>query len=178
MLERTVLPVGHNERGPVGAQGLLQLLVELFHVFLVQVDPGLAVGPHVQLDAVERQQRGPAAVHRPVGVVDLGDGARVGLAAVEVPVAIRVGPEQKPGRHAADQQQLLDRFQRPVLGGVRRIERGVVVDFGAVFARLVVGVDPVEDGVGDVLGHPRQAHQDLPAAVFDVLVGQRQGVEV
>ena len=50
-------------------------------------------------------------------------------------------------------------FKRAVLGLIWRLERGIIFGFGAEFARLFVGIEPVENGIGDILGHAGQVHQ-------------------
>ena len=44
-------------------------------------------------------------------------------------------------------------------------QAGVVFGFRTVLPRLVVLVQPVQDGVGDFFGHARQGHQQVAAAV-------------
>ena len=76
-------------------------------------------------------------------------------------VAVHVAPEQQLRRDTAYQQQFFDRLQWPVLGSIRRHKRRVVIDFGAEFARLVVVVQPVQNGIGDLDCHARQGHQQI-----------------
>src|SRR5205807_699330 len=106
------------------------------------------------------QVGGPAAVHEPRAVI---------FVRIENAVTVDVIAEKKLGRHSLDEQQLFQRVKRAVLGGVRGTQAAVVVAFGAIGPRLVIRVEPVNDRVGYVVGHVRQAHEqvvkDLAAAI-------------
>ena len=60
-----------------------------------------------------------------------------------------VTPVVELGRHALDEQQLLERVERRVLRNVRAWQTAVIIGLGAVQAMLVVLVAPVEDRVGN-----------------------------
>jgi hypothetical protein len=76
-------------------------------------------------------------------------------------VEIRVAAEQKIAGDAAHQQQLFQRDGQGVARSVRHAASGVVVGFGARLARLAIGVDPVEDRIGQGIGHVRQSQEGL-----------------
>ncbi len=80
---------------------------------------------------------------------------------IEHAVAIAVVAEEQLRRHALDEQQFLQAVERAVFAVIRRRQRLVVVVFRATFARRIVGVEPIENRVGDVFGHIGQRHQEI-----------------
>ena len=119
---------------------------------------GLPWASTLRLQAEDGQIRRPAAIERAAAVVLVG---------VYDAVAIAIVAEQELGGHALHQQQLFESFEGAVLAPVGGSQRKIIIAFGAVGAGIVVGVDPIEDRVGDVIGHIGQFHQhvvaDLPA---------------
>jgi len=85
------------------------------------------------------------------------------LVAIELQVVVDIDAEQERRRDPAHQEQLFDRIDRAVLGGIAGREAGVVIDLGALLARLVVGVEPIENRVGHIFGHAGQRHQQRAA---------------
>ncbi len=162
-----VLAVADDERGPLRRERLFEFSVQGFEIVLVQVDLGLALGRRVRFAAVDGEISGPAAVERAVGVIDIDERFSGRLRLVGVGVAIGVDAVEQPGRDAADQEQLIERVERSVLGGVGRHEGRVILQFRSEFAFRVVRVDPVEDRVGDVFRHAGEQHQPVaPRIVF------------
>ena len=72
---------------------------------------------------------------------------------------IGVLAEQQLRRHALDQQQLVERIEVIVFGGVGRGKALVIIELGPVLHLGLIGVHPVENRVGDFESHIRQRHQ-------------------
>ncbi len=71
--------------------------------------------------------------------------------------------EEQLRRDSTHQQQFIDRVERTIGGRVGSRELRVVFAFSPIRPRLVVFVDEIEDGIGDIRGHTRQAQQQLLA---------------
>ena len=90
---------------------------------------------------------------------------RAALGAQRVGGAVAV---EQSTRDAAHQEQFFDAFEWGVLAGVRVREVAVVFVFRAAGGDGAVGVAPVDDGSGDVVGHVGKLHQGVVARGVDV----------
>ncbi len=80
-------------------------------------------------------------------------------------------------RHPANQQQLLHRLQRFVEGSIGIGQLAVVIAFGTKLPWLLIFIDPIEDGIGDLFGHPWESHQQLSSDVGQRTKGIGCGAE-
>ena len=136
---------------------------------LLMLMRGWPVRVDVDLAAVDGQVGRPAAVVSPPPP----------SSASRTPLRFLSPPNSSSGRHARDQQQLLQAVERAVLAAVGRVHaRSTCRSPPRPCAASSSGVDPVEDGVGDVLGHVRQEHQASSCRPRRALVQVEQPVEV
>jgi hypothetical protein len=106
-----ILPVGHNERGPVGVHDGRQVVVQFFHVLVIGIDAGVAQRIDIAFAAVGGQVGGPAAVEQSFELENIdafGAGRRAvqhGLLFVRVdhPVVVGVQSKQQLGGDTAHQ---------------------------------------------------------------------------
>ena len=55
----------------------------------------------------------------------------------------------------------------PFFRRIRRSHPGIIIGFRAVFAGVVIGIEPIQNGVGNRIVHARQHHEHLlPGAGF------------
>ena len=176
--DRSVEPEADNEHGDICPHlGVHELIVQLGQQRLVQVDAVGAVLLQIGLAGEDGEVRIPPQIEQPVLVVRRRGERPVVLVRIEQAVAVGVLAIEQCGRDAADEQQLVDRFTGSVLGAVRRLESLVSQRFGPVGPLLVVRVDPIEDAVRRLIGHPRYGHQQGVRLVL-IQVERRDGVDV
>ncbi len=116
-------------------------------------------------------------VHRAVRVVHAFDGVVVhtGAAAGH---AGGIQAKEQLRRHAAHQQEFFDGGRRAIPRRVAGRKGRIVIGLGALGARGAVRVDPIEDGIGNRVGHARQRHQHLFRAVGDRLIGLEDRAQI
>src|SRR5262249_3890198 len=136
--ECAALTEGDDEIGLFLREDFKQLSVEVVEVVHVDVDFRFAIGAKVGLGGVGSGICGPAAIQLSGRVVGVVDRREVLLASIDRAIAVQIGAEQQGRCYAFDEQQLFDRAERAVAGGVRRVERRVVIAFGALVALVII----------------------------------------
>jgi hypothetical protein len=112
--------------------------------------------------------------HRPR---DVGQHSAVEFGSFQRTIAVLIEPKEHLWRHPANQQQLLHRLQGFVEGSIGIGQLAVVVAFGTKLPWLFIFIDPIEDGIGDLFGHPRESHQQLSSDVGQRTKGIGCGAE-
>ena len=138
----------------------------------------------VQVRAIDIDARVPlriditlAAIDGQIGRPAQAEPAAVVLVRVDDAVAVDIAAVEQLRRHTLDQEQFVQRIERGILGVIRRAQAAVIFVLGPARARVGVGIDVVDDGIGDLLSHVRQTDQDV---VQDgaARVQQHEGVDV
>ena len=178
LVVRPELAIGDDELGPVRVEHVVELFLKLGQVLLVEVDSGVSFVARVPLGAVDGQQRCP----RQAALPHAGSRAaqsELRFCGLDLVVEIRVGAEQQLPADVPNQKQLLQRGGDAVARAVRQPQARVILGFCSVRPGRGVDVDPIEDRVGDRLGHAGQVHQGVSRGALLLLfpLGQDEQVQ-
>ena len=162
----------HNEHGKIRVDHGRQICVQGLQIDcrVIEIDAGGAEAADIGLTAVDGQVIRPATAKYAAGVGN-------SLAGILGAIAIDVIAKKELGCDSLDKEQLLKAVDGTILGLVPRRQRYVI---GAVRSRRPrggSGIEPIDDGISDRVGHVGQLHEPVVERGAG-RIGNHEGVEI